>query len=126
MRVAYALIVVAASLLIATAAELIGEVASVPEGSNYGIGSSQVLIAKYRTYRAQQLKSPSQGIVRIGLGYVKGLSRSFTATVGELALDLETGRYEITLDRMLPSQTYTVWLVDRQQKGAQDTVVNLG
>jgi cytochrome c peroxidase len=89
-----------------------GSQAQEPDG-NYGIGIPDVFLPKYLAYRQGQLASGTPDVMRIRLGYVKGLSRSFTSMVGEAALNLESGAFEVSLNRLTPLQTYTVWLVDR-------------
>jgi hypothetical protein len=53
--------------------------------------------------------------MRIRLGYVKGLSTSFVDMVGEAAVNLESGAFQVSLNGLTPLQTYTVWLVDRPE-----------
>jgi cytochrome c peroxidase len=85
-----------------------------PEG-NYGVGIPEVFLPKYLAFRTEQLSSSTPHVMRIKLGYVKGLSRSFTSMVGEAAIDLESGATSVTLSGLTPLQTYTVWLVDRTE-----------
>jgi cytochrome c peroxidase len=85
-----------------------------PEG-NYGVGIPEVFLPKYLAYRTAQLSSPTPHVLRIKLGYVKGLSRSFTSMVGEAAIDLGSGATSVKLSGLTPLQTYTVWLVDRTE-----------
>ena len=85
-----------------------------PEG-NYGVGIPEVFLPKYLAYRTAQLSSPTPDVMRIKLGYVKGLSRSFTAMVGEAAINLGSGSTNVNLSGLTPFQTYTVWLVDRSE-----------
>ena len=91
-----------------------GSQAQEPEG-NYGIGIPAVFLPKYLTYRAQQLKSGTPEVMRIRLGHVKGLSTSFTAIVGEMAVNLKSGAFDVTLKGLTPLQTYTLGLVDRTE-----------
>jgi hypothetical protein len=53
--------------------------------------------------------------MRIRLGYVKGLSTSFTNMVGEAAVNLQSGAYQVSLNGLSPLTLYTVWLVDRTE-----------
>jgi cytochrome c peroxidase len=85
-----------------------------PDG-NYGVGIPEVFLPKYLAYRTAQLSSPTPHVLRIKLGYVKGLSRSFTSMVGEAAIDLGSGATSVKLSGLTPLQTYTVWLVDRTE-----------
>jgi hypothetical protein len=102
-----------------------GSLAQEPEG-NYGIGIPDVFLPKYLTYRAQQLNGGSPHVMRIRLGYVKGLSKSFTSMVGQMALDLQSGAYQVSLNGLTPGTTYSVWLVDRAESELiPDTVFNL-
>ena len=82
-----------------------------PEG-NFGVGIPEVFVPKYLRYRAGQLADPKPDVMRIQLGFVKGLSRSFTSMVGEMAVDLRTGTSAVTLRGLTPLTTYSVWLVD--------------
>ena len=91
-----------------------GSQAQEPEG-NFGVGIPDVFLPKYLSYRTQQLKSGTPHVMRIRLGYVKGLSRSFTAMVGEMAVNLQSGAFNVSLNGLTPLQTYTVWLVDRSE-----------
>ena len=54
---------------------------------NYGVGIPEVFLPKYLAFRTGQLASGSPDVMRIKLGYVKGLSRSFAAMVGEAAIN---------------------------------------
>jgi hypothetical protein len=102
-----------------------GSLAQEPAG-NYGIGIPDVFVPKYLRYRAQQLNGGSPHVMKIRLGYVKGLSKSFTSMVGQMALDLQSGAYQISLNGLTPGTTYSVWLVDRSESALiPDTVFNL-
>ena len=97
-----------------------------PEG-NYGVGIPEIFLPKYLAYRTAQLSSSTPHVIRIKLGYVKGLSRSFTSMVGEAAMDLGSGATSVNLSGLTPFQTYTVWLVDRTESDppVPDTVAGL-
>jgi cytochrome c peroxidase len=82
------------------------------EQGNYGVGIPEVFLPKYLEFRAAQLSSSTPHVMRIKLGYVKGLSKSFIRMVGEAAFDLESGAVTVNLSGLTPLQTYTVWLVD--------------
>jgi cytochrome c peroxidase len=105
-----------------------GSQAQEPEG-NFGVGIPSVFLPKYFKYRAQQLNSGAPHVMRIRLGYVKGLSTSFTRMVGEAAINLESGAFNVSLSGLTPLQTYTVWLVDQAEidlvPPVPDTVVGL-
>src|SRR2546429_8780997 len=49
---------------------------------NYGIGIPAVFLPKYLAFRTGQLASDSPDVMRVKLGYVKGLSRSFVFMAG--------------------------------------------
>ena len=51
-------------------------------GGNYGVGIPDVFLPKYLAYRDGQLASSTPDVMRIRLGYVKGLSTSFVNMVG--------------------------------------------
>jgi cytochrome c peroxidase len=91
-----------------------GSRAQEPDG-NYGIGIPEVFLPKYLAWRQGQLASGTPDVMRIRLGYVKGLSTSFTSMVGEATVNLESGAFQVSLNGLTPLQTYTVWLVDRQE-----------
>jgi hypothetical protein len=59
----------------------------------FGIGSREVFLRKYLQFRAQQLNDTQRHVLRIPLGQVKGLSRSFTGLAGDIAVNLESGAY---------------------------------
>src|SRR5438105_15774856 len=84
---------------------------------NYGVGIPEVFLPKYLAFRTGQRASGSPDVMRIKLGYVKGLSRSFVAMVGEAAIDLGAGAFTVNLTGLAPFQTYTVWLVDQTERG---------
>jgi len=92
----------------------VGSVALVTE-ENYGIGSPDALLDKYLSYRAEQLKVGNTALLKIRLGYVKGLSRSFTAIAGELAVDLDSGSFQARVSRLSSGASYSLWLVDRKE-----------
>ena len=104
-----------AALLIAVAtgsSVLLSEQVSSEVDDRYGIGSSEVFLRKYLTYRMQRLRAGEESVLRVRLGYVKGLSRSFTGIAGELAVELDSGRFTLRLNRLDLGQTYSLWLVD--------------
>ena len=82
-----------------------------PEG-NFGVGNPDVFLPKYLAYRNAQLASPNPDVMRVPIGYVKGLSTNFTKMTGEMAVNLQTGTYTTTLSGLTPLTTYAVWLVD--------------
>src|SRR5438552_14129548 len=99
---------------------LLGALLAVPPGTraqeiegNYGVGIPEVFLPKYLAFRTGQLASGSPDVMRIKLGYVKGLSRSFAAMVGEAAIDLGSSAFTVKLAGLTPLQTYTVWLVNQ-------------
>src|SRR5687768_1476104 len=92
----------AASVLATT----LGGQAPEPEG-NFGVGVPEVFLPKYLSYRSAQLASAKPDVMRINLGYVKGLSRSFTRMVGEAAIDLNNGAFQVSLTGLTPLQTYS-------------------
>ena len=81
----------------------------------FGIGSREVFLRKYLQFRAQQLNDNQRHVLRIPLGQVKGLSRSFTGLAGDIAVNLESGAYRVSLNGLTPPATYSVWLVDRPE-----------
>jgi cytochrome c peroxidase len=85
-----------------------------PEG-NFGVGIPEVFLPKYEAFRAAQLASADPDVMRIDLGYVKGLSTSFVKMTGEATVDLDTGHFEVSLSGLTPLLTYRVWLVDRTE-----------
>jgi cytochrome c peroxidase len=107
--------VVAGAFLIFTSALVLATApvtrAQEPEG-NFGVGVPEVFVPRYLAFRSAQLSSSTPHVMRVKLGYVKGLSRSFTNMVGEAAIDLESGAITINLSGLTPLQTYTVSLVD--------------
>ena len=58
-----------------------GSRAQEPDG-NYGIGIPEVFLPKYLAWRQGQLASSTPDVMRIRLGYVKGLSTSFSRWSG--------------------------------------------
>ena len=109
-------------------ANMAGSHAQEPEG-NFGVGIPSVFVPKYLNYRAQQLNSGTPDVMRVRLGYVKGLSTTFTKMVGEAAINLQSGAFNVSLNGLTPFQTYTVWLLDQADIDAvpplPDTVVGL-
>jgi cytochrome c peroxidase len=88
-----------------------GSHAQEPEG-NYGVGIPEVFLPKYLAYREAQLASSTPDVMRIRLGYVKGLSTSFVNMTGEAAVNLQTGTFSVSLTGLTPLTVYTVSLVD--------------
>jgi cytochrome c peroxidase len=103
----------AAALFLVYALVIVGPAsrAQEPEG-NFGVGIPETFVPKYLNFRARQLADPRPDVMRIRLGFVKGLSRSFTSMVGEMAVDLRTGTSAVTLNGLTPLTTYSIWLVD--------------
>ena len=93
---------------------------------NYGIGIPDVFLPKYLAFRTGQVASGSPDVMRVKLGYVKGLSRSFVFMAGEAAINLGSGAFSVNLAGLTPLQTYTVWLVNRTDSDPPlDTVAGL-
>ena len=93
---------------------------------NYGIGIPEVFLPKYLAFRTGQVASGSPDVMRVKLGYVKGLSRSFVFMAGETAINLGSGAFSVNLAGLTPLQTYTVWLVNRTDSDPPlDTVAGL-
>src|SRR5687767_2936290 len=119
---------VAVLLCVFVSANTPGSQAQEPEG-NYGVGIPAVFLPKYLAYRHAQLASVNPDLMRIKLGYVKGLSKSFVNMVGEMAVDLDSGAFQVSLNGLTPLQAYSLWLVDRQESDlippAPDTVFRL-
>jgi cytochrome c peroxidase len=94
----------------------------------FGVGNSRTFLRKYLMFRNEQL-TRSPRVLSIRLGYVKGLSRSFTSMAGEATIDLESGAFTVNLNGLTPGATYSVWLVDvaerADQLGGADAVVQL-
>ena len=94
--------------------------------SGFGIGIPEGFLRKYVAFRARTLNSGDRQVLRVRLGYVKGLSRSFTAIAGEFTVDLESAAFRASLNRLTPQQTYSLWLVDAAETSAtQDAVARL-
>jgi len=103
-----------------------GTRAQEPQG-NYGVGVPSVFLPKYLDFRAQQLGSATPDVMRVKLGYVKGLSRAFIATNGEAALNLASGAFTVNLTRLTPGLVYSVWIVDAPDiDGLPDVAFSLG
>src|SRR5438067_4355949 len=81
--------------------------------ANYGIGIPEVFLPKYLAFRTGQVASGSPAVMRVKLGYVKGLSRSFVAMAGDAAINLGSGAFTVNLAGLAPLQTYTVWVVNQ-------------
>ena len=109
-------------------ATMAGSHAQEPEG-NFGVGIPSVFLPKYLNYRTQQLNSGTPDVMRVRLGFVKGLSTTFTRTVGEAAINLQSGAFNVSLNGLTPLETYTVWLLDQSEIDTvpplPDTVVGL-
>src|SRR2546423_14194644 len=72
---------------------------------NYGIGIPEVFLPKYLAFRTGQLASDSPDVMRIKLGYVKGLSRSFIFMAGGAAGNLRSRAFFLKLPRPAPPPT---------------------
>jgi hypothetical protein len=92
----------------------------------FGVGIPDGFLRKYVAFRAGQLASGAPQVLRVRLGYVKGLSRSFTAIAGELALNLESGAFSLNLSQLTPNATCGVWLVDGAEPRRLTTGVGQG
>jgi hypothetical protein len=79
---------------------------------DYSMGSPDAFLAKYRAFRTEQIRGGTPDLLRVPLGYVKGLSRSFTSIAGVFSLDLDRGAYRVSLSSLTPREAYSVWLVD--------------
>jgi cytochrome c peroxidase len=88
----------------------IGSQAQTVQGS-FGVGIPEVFVRKYLAFRTQQLASGAP-LLRVRLGQVKGLTRSFTSLVGDASFDLESGAFKIDLSGLTPQASYGVWLMD--------------
>src|SRR5262245_36972176 len=79
---------------------------------NYGVGDADVFLTKYLAFRQERLKSADPDVLIVPLGFVKGLSRSFTGVGGEASINLRTGTVSATLGSLKVGEQYSVWLVD--------------
>src|SRR5262245_13051832 len=79
---------------------------------NYGVGDTDVFLTKYLAFRQERLKSADPDVLIVPLGFVKGLSRSFTGVGGEASINLRTGTVSATLGSLTVGQQYSVWLVE--------------
>jgi cytochrome c peroxidase len=124
MRVNVAYGVMAGPLCALIVAASIGSQAQTREGS-VGVGIPEVFVRKYLAFRAAQLNGGAT-LLRVRLGYVKGLSRSFTSLAGEASFNLESGAFRIDLARLTPQAGYGVWLMDAAEtEGVPATAVKL-
>jgi len=82
--------------------------------TNYAAGDRSVFIGKFQAYQAQQLQDDPD-TVTIGLGQLRGLSRSFTGSAGALALNLRSGAFKANLSGLSTGTVYGLWLVDVPQ-----------
>jgi cytochrome c peroxidase len=87
--------------------------AQAPEG-RFGVGIPEVFVRKYLAFRAAQLAGGAP-VLRVRLGYVKGLSRSFTSLAGDASFDLESGAFRIDLASLTRQAGYGVWLMDNAE-----------
>lgn len=79
--------------------------------TNYAAGDRTVFMDKFNAYQARQLQDDPD-TVAIGLGQVRGLSRSFTGSSGVLALNLRSGSFAADLSGLSAGAAYGLWLVD--------------
>jgi hypothetical protein len=84
-----------------------------PAATNYRAGSPDALFKKYIDFQYRQAAGSNRNTAVISLGYVKGLSRSFTGSAGQVALDLATGLFSADLSGLAAGETYSLWLVDQ-------------
>ena len=82
--------------------------------TNYAAGDRSVFMDKFKAYQARQLQD-GPDTVTIGLGQLRGLSRSFTGSSGVLALNLRSGSFTADLRGLSAGATYGLWLVDVPQ-----------
>src|SRR2546423_8900135 len=78
---------------------------------NYGIGIPDVFLPKYLAFRTGQVASSSPDVMRVKLGYVKGLSRSFVFMAGGAAVNLRSRRVFLQPARLAPPSTPTTCAV---------------
>jgi cytochrome c peroxidase len=90
----------------------VSEPATQATDEHFGVGSNEVFLTKYLAYRDQQIKAGNESVLRVGLGYVKGLSRSFNGMGGELAIDLTSGKYALSVSGLGRDLKASVWLLD--------------
>jgi cytochrome c peroxidase len=81
--------------------------------SSEGVGNASVFVRKYLTFRSQQLRSKNPNLLTIPLGYVKGLSTSFTGAAGTLSIDLQTGEFKTDLSGLKSGESFSVLLIER-------------
>jgi cytochrome c peroxidase len=79
---------------------------------NFGVGDPDVFVKKYLAFRAERLKSGSPDVLTIPIGFVKGLSRSFTGAAGQVVLDLRAGVVTVNVSGLTAGVPHSVWLVD--------------
>jgi cytochrome c peroxidase len=87
----------------------------------FGVGIPDGFLQKYIAFRSRQLSGGGRQVLTVRLGFVKGLSRSFTSIAGDFTLDLESAAFKVSLNRLTPQETYGLWLVDvAEAAGEQD------
>ena len=126
MKACHFKVVAGAAAIVLCAAVLgngVGGQAQIRDG--FGVGVPDGFLRKYVAFRAAQLASGAPQSLRVRLGYVKGLSRSFTSVAGEFSLDLVSGAFSVSLRSLTPSETYGVWLVDAAETDGTQPVANV-
>ncbi|MGH9257335.1 MAG: hypothetical protein ACRD3C_22475 [Vicinamibacterales bacterium] len=112
-------------LLTVSVPVLVQQTAEQTTRENFGVGSPDVFLKKYLAFRAERLKSRSPDVLTIPIGFVKGLSRSFTGTSGEALLDLRAGVVTANLRGLAAGVPHSVWLVDGGTPREPDQTVKL-
>lgn len=105
---AWAVAAASSSILVSRQLEAVEPVADA-----YGVGSPDVFLKKYLAYRTRQQKEGNATTLRVKLGYVRGLSRSFTGTAGEFVADLGSGRFTVKLSKLDPLRFYSLWVATK-------------
>ena len=83
---------------------------------NYGAGDPDVFAGKYKNYVEQTLKARNPNLLTVPLGFVKGVSRTFTGISGGVSFDLGTGSFAANISGLTPGTSYTLSLVDDQDE----------
>jgi len=88
-------------------------------------GRPSAFLRQFLAFRAKQLASANPDLLTISLGFVKGLSRSFTGTSGSLSIDLRTGEFSARVSGLTSGESFTLALVDRDEAGKLDRTLVL-
>lgn len=88
------------------------------------IGNVETVKVAYTRWKSAQAYDGNASLLRLPLGYIKGISSEFTQAKGNAILNLVTGSFVVDIAGLPAGQDSEVWLVDNRNDSQSENVRN--